>query len=72
MAERTSRQSFIIASVIIIAVAVFGFILITSFAQNESRQNLKQWEDRLGLVADSRVAEASAWLNRHLKTIEDL
>ncbi|UTW55639.1 HD-GYP domain-containing protein [Kordiimonas sp. SCSIO 12610] len=72
MAERTSRQSFLIAGIIITAVAVFGFILITRFANNESRQNLKQWEDRLGLVADSRVSDASAWLNRHLKTIEDL
>ena len=72
MAERTSRQSFIIASVIIIAVAVFGFMLISRFADNEAKQNLKQWENRLGLVADSRVSEASAWLNRHLKSVEDL
>ncbi len=72
MTEQTSRQSFIIAGIIIITVAIFGFILISGFAENESQRNLQQWKDRLGLIADSRASEASAWLNRHLKTIEDL
>jgi len=49
-----------------------GLFLILRFAASEAEQNMERWHDRLDLVAESRTAEVSAWLNRYLSNVEDV
>ncbi len=53
-------------------VVLAAFLLILRFAESEADQNMARWQDRLNLVADSRAAEVSTWLNRHLAHVEEL
>lgn len=69
---KNSGKSILAATGGIFAVAAIGFFLILQFAQSEADQNLVRWQDRLNLVADSRNVEVSAWLNRHIASIEEL
>jgi HD-GYP domain-containing protein (c-di-GMP phosphodiesterase class II) len=73
MADTTeSGKSILAAGGAIIVAAVIGFFLIFRFAQSEADQNMVRWQDRLNLVADSRAVEVSAWLNRHIGSVEEL
>ncbi len=65
-------KSILAAGAGILAVAAVGFFLIFQFAQSQAEQNLSRWHDRLNLVADSRALEVSAWLNRHIASVEEL
>ncbi len=55
--------------VTLLAVAVFG---IFQFASMEAQKGLESWQSRMDLVADSRAAEVSEWLNRHLNGVEQV
>ncbi|WND04141.1 HD domain-containing phosphohydrolase [Temperatibacter marinus] len=51
---------------------VVGFYFIFSFANSQRDQDIDAWYDRLDLVAESRSVVLSAWLNRHLKEVEEI
>lgn len=70
--DRGTGKSILAAGTGILVVAAIGFFLIFQFAQSEAEQNLVRWQDRLNLVADSRTAEVSTWLNRHIGSVEEL
>lgn len=63
-----------LAALVAILVAAFalGVYFVNDFADREAEQDLQLWQQRLAIVAESRVREASAWLNRHLGSIEEL
>lgn len=71
-APQKTRKSFIMVGMITLAVLVIGLWTIVSFANRESEASLNAWYDRMGLVAESRSAALSAWLNRHLKDLEEI
>jgi len=54
----------------ILIVLVIGLWLIMRFAASQADQEIQNWQSRLNLIADSRAADASAWLNRHLLSVE--
>ncbi|MCG8507957.1 MAG: PAS domain-containing protein [Rhodospirillales bacterium] len=55
--------------VIGIALAVvFSF----RFVEDERRRDLQEWQIRLGIVADSRVADVQDWIAGNFKTLRDL
>ncbi len=62
-------QIFVLAILGILAVGIW---MIFKFAASEAEQDLENWKTRLNLVAESRAAEVSTWLNRHLSTVEEL
>ncbi|WP_308910732.1 HD domain-containing phosphohydrolase [Pseudokordiimonas caeni] len=51
---------------------VVGFLLINSFADAREAEDMGRWRDRMEIVADSRAADASAWLNRYLAQVEEI
>lgn len=57
---------------VIFAVLLAGLWFIARFAESEVQKDMAGWQTRLNLVADSRAAAASTWLNRHLNTVEEL
>lgn len=67
-----SNKSILVYIGVILAVLLGGLFLITRFAEQQAQQEMAGWESRLNLIADSRAEAASAWLNRHLNTVEEL
>ncbi len=67
-----SNKSILVYIGVILAVLLGGLLLITRFAEQQAQQEMAGWESRLNLIADSRAEAASAWLNRHLNTVEEL
>ena len=55
--------------VLILLIALFA---VFRFAESEAEKGLDGWESRMALIADSRAAEVSEWLNRHLGHVEEL
>ncbi|WP_417513356.1 HD-GYP domain-containing protein [Minwuia sp.] len=71
--ERRSirRRAFLaLATLIGISVAAMAGILI--YADNESDRLRAEWEVRLGIVADSRVAAVEGWLNQRRREVASL
>ncbi len=70
--EQKSNKNLLMGLGLVSLMVVLGFFFIFRIADNQRDQDLNAWKDRLNIVADSRASAVSAWLNRHLKSIEDL
>jgi len=70
--ENRAGSGFLKLGVGIVLVLIIGLWLIFRFAASQEAQDIQNWQSRLNLIADSRASEASAWLNRHLLTVEQL
>ncbi len=70
--ETSPAKTIFTYSAILIAVMAIGLWFIAQFAASEAEQDLQNWQSRTNLIADSRTAEVSTWLNRHLKAVEEL
>jgi len=70
-ASSSGKKIFVFIAVTLSIMAI-GLWIITRFATAEAEKDLESWKIRLNLVAGSRAAEVSTWLNRHLKTVEEL
>lgn len=67
-----SNRSILVYAGGILLVLLVGLWLIIRFAESQAQKDLEGWQARLNLIADSRAAAASGWLNRHLNTVESL
>lgn len=65
-----SLRSFLMPAASIVVVVAVAFFVIFQLADSEAQKGLESWRDRMNLVADSRAAQASEWLNRHLNNVE--
>ena len=70
--DTSSAKSIFTYGAILLALMAAGLWFITRFAASEAEQDLQNWQSRINLIADSRAAEVSTWLNRHLKAVEEL
>lgn len=57
---------------VLIGLAAAGVFFTFQFAENERERELKQWQIRLGIVADSRFADIDEWLDSQLGELNDL
>lgn len=51
---------------VLIGLAAAGVFFTFQFAENERARELKQWQIRLGIVADSRFADIDGWIDGQL------
>jgi len=58
--------------VILIVLGVIGAWAINRFIESEREREQTQWQVRLGIVADSRVAEINRWLAGNLADLDSL
>ena len=56
---------------LILATAI-GVLLVFRFVDQERDRNLRAWQQRLGIVADSRAAEIDKWVARQTEEIATL
>jgi len=70
--QRESVRTFLAPAMGLLAVLLIALFAIFKFAASEAEKGLESWQSKMNLVADSRVAEVSEWLNRHLESIEQL
>jgi len=56
----------------ILIVAALGVFEVFRFVDNLRERDLRTWQDRLGLVADSRKAAVEAWLGQQWQDLDDV
>lgn len=68
---RTLIRMIITGAVIAVAAAA-GIIGVFQFTEAERERELKRWQQRLGVVADSRLADVERWIDRQRDRLEAL
>lgn len=61
-----------LTALVLIGLAGAGVFFTFQFAENERARELKQWQIRLGIVADSRFADIDGWIDNQLKEMNAL
>ena len=59
-------------AIILVVLGVVGVWAINRFVDEERERELTQWQVRLGIVADSRVAEVNRWLAGNMADLNAL
>lgn len=70
--KRGFDAKIVFPAVILLILGVVGIWAINSFVDDERQRELTQWQVRLGIVADSRVAEVNRWLAGNLADLNAL
>src|SRR5262249_57219548 len=61
-----------LAAVLLIALGIAGAVLGTRFLVSEWERDLRAWQVRLGIIADSRFAAVDAWLTSQFDNLTGL
>jgi PAS domain S-box-containing protein len=69
---RRSNLRLIAAAAFLLLIAAAGVVLALRFVEQERARDLRQWQVRLGIVADSRAAAVTDWLDRQADTVGGL
>ncbi|MBT5498197.1 MAG: PAS domain-containing protein [Alphaproteobacteria bacterium] len=65
-AAKGAIWKMVLTGFVLIGLAGAGVFFTFQFAENERERELKQWQIRLGIVADSRFADIDSWLDGQL------
>lgn len=71
-AARTAGVRIVATALGLVAVAAVALYFVYAFAEKESQRDLRAWQTRLGIVADSRAAAVAAWLQVQIEEIRGL
>lgn len=55
-----------------LAIGVFGFASVSRFAAFDLERDMKTWQEKLNLIADSRESDVSAWVGNHFAEMKKL
>ena len=58
-----SFLKMIFTIVVLILATIIGVYLVYQFIQSEREREMQRWQTRLGIVADSRLADVDQWLD---------
>lgn len=67
-----ANRTAVLAGAILLLVAILGVWLVFRFVNSERERELQQWQIRLGIVAESRVAAVTDWLEAQFDTLTHL
>ncbi|CCQ75235.1 HD domain-containing phosphohydrolase [Magnetospira sp. QH-2] len=70
--EQKVRRAILIGGLVLGGVTVLAIILSITFVESQKRRDLLAWNDRLSLVADSRLAALDGWLKGQWAVIEEI
>jgi PAS domain S-box-containing protein len=65
-------MTLLIAAAVLLVMAIGGAALIVRFVDSEWQRELRAWQVRLGIVADSRFAAVDDWLDRQFDELAGL
>jgi len=68
----SSNMKVAIAAVLLLLMALAGGAGVVRFAETEWQRELRAWQVRLGIVADSRFAAVDEWLDRQFEAVAGL
>jgi len=68
----SANMTLLIAAAVLLVLAIGGGALIVRFVGSEWQRELRAWQVRLGIVADSRFAAVDAWLDRQFEELAGL
>ena len=68
----SANMTLLIAAAVLLVMAIGGAALIVRFVDSEWQRELRAWQVRLGIVADSRFAAVDAWLDRQFDELAGL
>ena len=66
---KTRASTFLkmgVTGLVVLVAAAIGFFFVLQFVQSERARELQRWQTRLGIVADSRFADVSEWMEDQL------
>jgi PAS domain S-box-containing protein len=61
-----------VAAAVLLAIAVAGGALVLRFVSGEWQREVRAWQVRMGIVADSRRAAVDGWLDRQFQELAGL
>jgi len=67
-----ATRGIVLTATVLIAAGILGLALIFNFVDEGRSRDLRAWQDRLGIVADSRSAAVQNWLARQYETMDGL
>lgn len=73
--RRPARRvnSIVLGSLVVLVLAVLAAVFFAyRFVEDERLRTLQEWQVRLGIVADSRVAAVDAWVDGNFATLREL
>ncbi len=73
-AERRPRVSMtvVMAGAGLAMIAIIGVILVFMFVADQRERDLRAWQARMGIVADSRFAAVNGWIEAQFGEMRDL
>ncbi|MEQ8343947.1 MAG: HD domain-containing phosphohydrolase [Sneathiellaceae bacterium] len=73
VAQGRKTRVFVIAAGILLAlVAVVGVALVIGFVDSERSRDLRAWQTRLGIIADTRAAAIREWVQTQARSLRDV
>jgi PAS domain S-box-containing protein len=67
-----TRNIIIGLGVGLVVAVLLGIWLVVAFVERESQRDVRQWQLRHGIVADSRAVEVNRWLDAQFQTMQSL
>ena len=71
-AGAAGTRTVVLAGIVLAALAVFGVFVVFQFVATERERDLRAWQVRMGIVADSRLGAVGEWLERQRAQVRDL
>jgi hypothetical protein len=65
-------MTLLVAAAVLLVMAIGGAALIVRFVDSEWQRELRTWQVRLGIVADSRFTAVDDWLDRQFEELAGL
>ncbi len=70
--RRQVTPGFVASVAIVLLIAAVGAFFVVRFVNTERERDLRAWQVRLGIVADSRAAAIADWLERQREVVRGL
>ncbi|MEX2615331.1 MAG: HD domain-containing phosphohydrolase [Alphaproteobacteria bacterium] len=69
---RQALMRMVLTALAIVFSAGVGVLAVFQFTDAERERELKRWQQRLGIVADSRLADVESWIESQMAVMRDL
>lgn len=73
--DQAGRQALIrmiLTGIVIVVIAAAGVFAVFQFTETERERELNRWQQRLGVVADSRLADIEGWIGQQTGALDAL